>query len=167
VADAADWAQCTAGYLRADDGVEYDELLEVNLSELEPTINGPFTPDLATPLSKFGDFVKERGWKDELSAGLIGSCTNSSYEDMVSRRDMPQELALSMLICYWSLADSSCQPCQAGQGRRVEDKGMSCFVSHLCQCAAYPVRSPSIARQDRSKYELPWREIRLRKHWKT
>jgi aconitase A len=53
-----------------------------NLSELEPTINGPFTPDLATPLSEFASFVKEQGWKDEISAGLIGSCTNSSYEDM-------------------------------------------------------------------------------------
>lgn len=53
------------------------------MSELEPTINGPFTPDLATPLSHFGSFVKEQGWKDEFSAGLIGSCTNSSYEDMV------------------------------------------------------------------------------------
>ena len=47
-------------------------------------INGPFTPDLATPLSKFGAFVKEQGWKDEISSSLIGSCTNSSYEDMVS-----------------------------------------------------------------------------------
>ena len=55
-----------------------------DLSELEPTINGPFTPDLATPLSKFGDFVKKQGWKDEFSAALIGSCTNSSYEDMVN-----------------------------------------------------------------------------------
>lgn len=51
---------------------------------MEPTINGPFTPDLATPLSKFGTFVKEQGWRDELSAALIGSCTNSSYEDMTS-----------------------------------------------------------------------------------
>lgn len=55
-----------------------------NLSEIEPTINGPFTPDLSTPLSKFGSFIKEHGWKDEFSAGLIGSCTNSSYEDMVN-----------------------------------------------------------------------------------
>jgi homoaconitase len=84
VADAADWAQSQAGYLKADEGAHYDQVIEVNLSELEPTINGPFTPDLATPLSRFGDFVKEQGWKDELSAGLIGSCTNSSYEDMVS-----------------------------------------------------------------------------------
>lgn len=54
-----------------------------NLSDLEPTINGPFTPDLATPVSQFASFVKSQGWKDEFSAGLIGSCTNSSYEDMV------------------------------------------------------------------------------------
>ena len=62
-----------------------------NLSELEPTINGPFTPDLATPLSKFGSFVKEQGWKDELSAALIGSCTNSSYEDMTSVADLARQ----------------------------------------------------------------------------
>lgn len=54
-----------------------------NLADIEPTINGPFTPDLATPLSKFGSFIASQGWKDEFSAGLIGSCTNSSYEDMV------------------------------------------------------------------------------------
>lgn len=58
-------------------------LFPKNLSELEPMLNGPFTPDLATPISKFGDFVRENGWKDEVSASLIGSCTNSSYEDMV------------------------------------------------------------------------------------
>lgn len=46
-------------------------------------INGPFTPDLATPLSKFSALVQENGWRDEVSACLIGSCTNSSYEDMV------------------------------------------------------------------------------------
>ncbi|QRV91550.1 aconitate hydratase [Ceratobasidium sp. AG-Ba] len=71
-----------SGYLAADEGAEYDEVIEIDLSKLEPTINGPFTPDLATPLSQFGNFVKKNGWKDELSAGLIGSCTNSSYEDM-------------------------------------------------------------------------------------
>ncbi|CAE6394976.1 unnamed protein product [Rhizoctonia solani] len=81
VANAADQA-AQAGYLAADEGAEYDDIIEIDLSRLEPTINGPFTPDLATPLSQFGAFVKKNGWKDELSAGLIGSCTNSSYEDM-------------------------------------------------------------------------------------
>eukprot|EP01025_Chloroclados_australasicus_P057503 TRINITY_DN716_c0_g2_i1.p1 TRINITY_DN716_c0_g2~~TRINITY_DN716_c0_g2_i1.p1 ORF type:complete len:834 (-),score=109.77 TRINITY_DN716_c0_g2_i1:406-2808(-) len=68
--------------LKADDGAHYDELIEIDLSELEPHINGPFTPDLAHPLSKFADALRENGWPAELKAGLIGSCTNSSYEDM-------------------------------------------------------------------------------------
>ena len=57
-------------------------MVEVNLSSLEPHVNGPFTPDLAHPLSKFGAAVVENGWPAKLSAALIGSCTNSSYEDM-------------------------------------------------------------------------------------
>ena len=64
---------------------------------MEPTINGPFTPDLATPLSKFASFVKENGWSDELSAGLIGSCTNSSYEDMVIQTSQIHQTAIDFL----------------------------------------------------------------------
>ncbi|KAI9250330.1 aconitate hydratase [Sporodiniella umbellata] len=71
-----------AQFLRSDSGAHYDQVVEMNLSEVEPHINGPFTPDLSTPLSKFKDFVKEKGWKDELTGSLIGSCTNSSYQDM-------------------------------------------------------------------------------------
>ncbi|MEO8665888.1 MAG: aconitate hydratase, partial [Ignavibacteria bacterium] len=70
--------------LKADDGSEkyYDEIIELNLSELEPHINGPYTPDLAWPISKFRDAVKEHNYPEDLKVGLIGSCTNSSYEDM-------------------------------------------------------------------------------------
>lgn len=60
----------------------FDQLIEINLSELEPHINGPFTPDLATPVSKFAEVVKANGWPEKLEVGLIGSCTNSSYEDI-------------------------------------------------------------------------------------
>lgn len=60
----------------------FDELIEINLSELEPYINGPFSPDLATPVSEFARLVKEKGWPEKLEVGLIGSCTNSSYEDL-------------------------------------------------------------------------------------
>jgi aconitate hydratase len=60
----------------------FDQLLEINLSELEPHINGPFTPDLATPLSQFKFVAKEKNWPLEMQVGLIGSCTNSSYEDI-------------------------------------------------------------------------------------
>ncbi|KAK5031119.1 Aconitate hydratase mitochondrial [Exophiala sideris] len=77
-----DLARSYAAELREDEGAEYDQLIEINLDELEPHINGPFTPDLATPISKFKDAVKENKWPEELKVGLIGSCTNSSYEDM-------------------------------------------------------------------------------------
>ncbi len=60
----------------------YDEVIEINLSELEPHLNGPFTPDRATPISKMGEVARENGWPIEVSVGLIGSCTNSSYEDI-------------------------------------------------------------------------------------
>jgi aconitate hydratase len=77
-----DFAREYAAELHEDDGAEYDQLIEINLSELEPHINGPFTPDLATPISKFKEAVKTNKWPEELKVGLIGSCTNSSYEDM-------------------------------------------------------------------------------------
>ncbi len=60
----------------------FDQVIEINLSELEPYINGPFTPDLAWPISKFAEAVKTNNWPEELEVGLIGSCTNSSYEDI-------------------------------------------------------------------------------------
>merc|ERR1711977_788438 len=77
-----DYARDYAAELREDEGAQYDELIEIDLNTLEPHINGPFTPDLATPISKFKDAVKENGWPEDLKVGLIGSCTNSSYEDM-------------------------------------------------------------------------------------
>jgi len=80
--DIGDFARAYSNELRPDEGAEYDQVIEINLSELEPHINGPFTPDLATPLSKFAQAVKDNNWPVELKAGLIGSCTNSSYEDM-------------------------------------------------------------------------------------
>uniref|UniRef100_A0A4E9DHU2 Aconitate hydratase, mitochondrial n=1 Tax=Gibberella zeae TaxID=5518 RepID=A0A4E9DHU2_GIBZA len=68
--------------LQADEGVKYDHVIEIDLSTLEPRINGPFTPDLSTPISKLSDAVRKNKWPEQLSAGLIGSCTNSSYEDL-------------------------------------------------------------------------------------
>ncbi|OAA69800.1 aconitate hydratase [Cordyceps fumosorosea ARSEF 2679] len=82
---------------RADDGAEYDKRITIDLSTLEPHINGPFTPDLATPLSKFKETVREQEWPEALSAGLIGSCTNSSYEDMTRVESLLKEAAAAGL----------------------------------------------------------------------
>jgi len=80
--EIGEFARGYAKELKPDEGAQYDEVIEINLSELEPHINGPFTPDLATPISKFSEAVKANNWPEELKVGLIGSCTNSSYEDM-------------------------------------------------------------------------------------
>ena len=66
----------------ADPAKYYDQVLELDLNKLEPYVNGPFTPDLATPISKMAAAVKENGWPAKLEVALIGSCTNSSYEDI-------------------------------------------------------------------------------------
>jgi aconitate hydratase len=87
-ADVADAANKVSEHLTGDDEVYanpeqyFDELIEINLSELKPHLNGPFTPDLATPISEMGVKAKENDWPINVDWGLIGSCTNSSYEDL-------------------------------------------------------------------------------------
>ncbi|KAJ4004026.1 hypothetical protein NW766_011882 [Fusarium irregulare] len=74
----------TESLLTADRGSEeyYDEVIEIDLSTLEPHINGPFTPDLSHPLSEFKHHVQESSWPSKISQSMVGSCTNSSYEDL-------------------------------------------------------------------------------------
>jgi len=87
-ADIAEMANAIKEHLTGDAEVYanpeayFDQVIEINLSELEPHVNGPFTPDLAWPISKFATAVKENNWPEKLEVGLIGSCTNSSYEDI-------------------------------------------------------------------------------------
>lgn len=69
-------------FLSADKGCEYDEVIEIDLTTLEPYVNGPFTPDLATPISKMRETALANDWPMDVRVSLIGSCTNSSYEDM-------------------------------------------------------------------------------------
>lgn len=86
--EIADLADGIREHLRPDEEVYtnpeayYDQLIEINLDELEPYVNGPFTPDLATPISQMAEAVKQHGWPDAVEVALIGSCTNSSYEDI-------------------------------------------------------------------------------------
>ena len=102
-ADVAEMALKIASDLKADDEVYahpekfFDQVIEINLSELEPHINGPFTPDLATPLSKFKTVAKEKGWPMEMKVGLIGSCTNSSYEDISRAASVARQARLKNL----------------------------------------------------------------------
>ena len=76
--------------LVADEGSEnyYDDIIDMDLSALEPHINGPFTPDLSHPLSKFKQHVEESSWPSKLSVSMVGSCTNSSYEDLEKVRSV-------------------------------------------------------------------------------
>jgi aconitate hydratase len=76
----------------------FDQVIEINLSELEPHVNGPFTPDLAWPISKFAAAVRENGWPAKLDVGLIGSCTNSSYEDISRAASLAQQAVDKKLI---------------------------------------------------------------------
>jgi len=86
--EVADEANKIATYLTGDDEVYahpekyFDELIEINLSELKPHLNGPFTPDLATPVGEMTEKATKNGWPLKVEWGLIGSCTNSSYEDL-------------------------------------------------------------------------------------
>lgn len=95
--DVADMARANMANLRGDDEVYatpekyFDQVIEINLSELEPYINGPFTPDLAWPVSKFKEAAIENNWPLDLEVGLIGSCTNSSYEDISRAASLAQQ----------------------------------------------------------------------------
>ena len=98
-ADVADAANAIAPYLTADPEVYanpeqyFDQVIEINLSELEPHLNGPFTPDLATPISKMKEEAIKNNWPLKVEYGLIGSCTNSSYEDIARAASLAKQVA--------------------------------------------------------------------------
>ena len=96
-AEVADLADNIAEHLTGDPEVYenpdkyFDQVIEIDLSILEPHINGPFTPDLATPISQFANAVRNNGWPEKLDVGLIGSCTNSSYEDITRAASLAKQ----------------------------------------------------------------------------
>jgi aconitate hydratase len=90
--DLADLAQhYKTSLLNADEGAEYDEVIHIDLNTLKPHINGPFTPDAAWPVAGMKSTVAEHGWPNDVSVALIGSCTNSSYEDMDRCANLAQQ----------------------------------------------------------------------------
>lgn len=103
-ADVAELADGIAPYLTADadcyanPSQYFDEVIEINLSELEPHLNGPFTPDLATPISKMKEVAAAEGWPNKVEWGLIGSCTNSSYEDLSRAASIAKQAVAKGLV---------------------------------------------------------------------
>jgi aconitate hydratase len=77
----------------ANPAAYFDEVIEINLNELEPHLNGPFTPDLATPISKMKEMAAANNWPTKIEVGLIGSCTNSSYEDISRSVSLAKQVA--------------------------------------------------------------------------
>ena len=98
-ADVAAMANQVREHLTADPEVYanpekyFDQVIEINLDTLEPHVNGPFTPDLATPISKMKELAVKNGWPTKVEVGLIGSCTNSSYEDIARAASLAKQVA--------------------------------------------------------------------------
>jgi len=98
-ADIAEMADAIREHLTGDPEVYanpsayFDQIIEINLSELEPHLNGPFTPDLATPISKMKEAAAANNWPTKIEVGLIGSCTNSSYEDISRAVSLAKQVA--------------------------------------------------------------------------
>ena len=96
-ADVAELAEKISEYLTGDEEVYanpekyFDQVIEIDLSELQPALNGPFTPDLRTPVSGMAETAKKNDWPLNMEAGLIGSCTNSSYEDITRAANIARQ----------------------------------------------------------------------------
>ncbi|MFP3907073.1 MAG: aconitate hydratase [Acidimicrobiales bacterium] len=105
----ADAANAVAHHLRADDEVLadpeqfYDQVIEIDLDTLEPLINGPHTPDLSRPVSRVGGDAKLNDWPTEISYALVGSCTNSSYEDITRAASIARQAAAEGITCKTDL----------------------------------------------------------------
>src|SRR5690606_14211637 len=103
-ADVADAANAIKEHLTADPEVYanpeqyFDQVIEINLSELEPHLNGPCTPDLATPVSKMKEEAAKNGWPLKVEWVLIGSCTNSSYEDLSRAASVAKQAVAKGLV---------------------------------------------------------------------
>ncbi|RAK94799.1 aconitase iron-sulfur domain-containing protein, partial [Aspergillus ibericus CBS 121593] len=145
----------------ADEGAEYDGVIEVDLSRLEARINGPFTPDLSTPVGRLAEVVEEGKWPRRLTAGLIGSCTNSSFEDMgraasVARQALEVGLKpkMPLLVSPGSLQTRDTLE-EAGVLAVFEELGATMLPNACGPCCG------SWDRVDMPKVSAPWRGLRI------
>ncbi|KAI0387230.1 putative aconitase [Hypomontagnella monticulosa] len=130
-------AEAVSDELRADEGAEYDRVIEIDLSTLEPQINGPFTPDLATSISEFPEAVNREKWPPKLTAGLIGSCTNSSFEDMnraanIARQAMEAGLTPQMPLLVSPGSEQVRSTLEASKTMEVFEKLQSTILTNAC-----------------------------------
>lgn len=156
-AEVAQLARDHASYLRADDAVladpskYYDEVIELDLSALEPHIVGPHTPDKARAISAFAEEVKSAGFPDDVRAALIGSCTNSSYEDIeraahVARQALAQGMKSKSYLLISPGSEQIYQTIQRdGQMETLNQLGAT-VLSNAC--------GPCIGNWDRSDIKL-------------
>uniref|UniRef100_A0A667XSI6 Aconitate hydratase, mitochondrial n=1 Tax=Myripristis murdjan TaxID=586833 RepID=A0A667XSI6_9TELE len=135
-----------ADLLVPDQGCEYDEVIELNLDELKPHINGPFTPDLAHPVSEIGAVAKKSGWPLEVKVGLIGSCTNSSYEDMGRAASLAKQALDKGLKCK---AQFTVTPGSEQIRATIERDGYSKILSDVGGVVLANACGPCIGQWDR------------------
>ncbi|TNN55623.1 Aconitate hydratase, mitochondrial [Liparis tanakae] len=129
-----------------DNGCEYDQIVEINLSELKPHINGPFTPDLCHPVSEIGATAKKNGWPLEVKVGLIGSCTNSSYEDMGRAASLAKQALDKGLKCK---AQFTVTPGSEQIRATIERDGYSKILSDVGGIVLANACGPCIGQWDR------------------
>lgn len=133
--EIAELAKSYAHLFRADPDAKYDQVIEINLSELEPLINGPFTPDLATPVSQMKAAVEKHGWPSQISVNLIGSCTNSSYEDMTRSASLVKQATQ-----HGKPASGRKRERERGRGEKERDSMV--FVGYTFVLVGLKVKTP-------------------------
>ena len=151
--DVAEEANKIKDYLTADKEVYdspekyFDQLIEINLSELKPHLNGPFTPDLATPVSEIGKKARENDWPLKVDWGLIGSCTNSSYEDLTRAASIAKQAVDKNLV---TKSDFGINPCSEQVRYTAERDGILKIFEDLNATIFTNACGPCIGQWDRS-----------------
>ena len=139
--------------LTADKDCKYDQVIEIDLDTLEPHINGPFTPDLSHPISQIGQRAKKHGWPERISVGLIGSCTNSSYEDMSRAASIAKQAVDRGLKskCPFTITPGSEQI-----RATIERDGQAAILSKFGGMVLANACGPCIGQWDRKVLQLPF-----------
>lgn len=151
--DVADAANGVREYLTADPEVYvqpekyFDELIEIDLDALRPHLNGPFTPDLATPVGELGEKAKTNGWPIKVDWGLIGSCTNSSYEDLTRAASIAKQAVDKKIV---SKSDFGINPGSEQIRYTAERDGLLTIFENLGATIFTNACGPCIGQWDRS-----------------